>query len=146
MNQSIDQAGKEFDETMVEDWLDADSHSGRLPSKFNFSDLQLIGKLLNPNIKQFLSKKLEEQAREFKKCVPAKRPEWIEAYDNDGHRYQIPSDKREEWYKWCELDPEDEASWDEPSFAERIDGLPVTDNSKWNQAISEMNNNIEERL
>ena len=43
-----------FDETMIEDWLDADSHSGKLPSKFNFDDLQLIGELLNPEIKKLL--------------------------------------------------------------------------------------------
>ena len=45
---------KEFDETMVEDWLDLDAHSNRLPVKFNFSDLQNIGELLNPRIKALI--------------------------------------------------------------------------------------------
>lgn len=44
-----------FDETMIEDWLDADAHSNRLPTRFNFADLQLIGELLNPRIKSFIT-------------------------------------------------------------------------------------------
>lgn len=65
---------------------------------------------------------LEDITAEVQKLISSKN---IEAFDNDGHRYQIPSSKREEWFKWCEIPSEDERSWDVPGFAERIDGMSV---------------------
>jgi len=59
----------EFDETIVEDWLDADYHSNKLPVKFNFADFQLIGELLNPCIKAFLSSKIAQTLAEERERV-----------------------------------------------------------------------------
>lgn len=44
--------------------------------------------------------------------------------DKDSHWYLIPEDKREDWYTWCDLDTDDDASWDVPSYAEAINGPP----------------------
>ena len=55
---------KYFDETSIEDWLDADSHSGRLPAKFLFSDCEFIGELLTPRIRHLLSTEREKGYRE----------------------------------------------------------------------------------
>jgi len=54
----------EFEETMIEDWLDADSHSNKLPAKFNFADCQLIGELLNPRLKSFLATSISQAVAE----------------------------------------------------------------------------------
>jgi hypothetical protein len=69
--------------------------------------------------------------------LPDKKTEYIEAHDNDSHRYQIPWDKREDWYKWCEIPSDDERSWDTPDYAERIDGMEISDNRGFNQAIDQ---------
>ena len=60
---------KDFDETMVEDWLDADYHSNRLPLKFDFADMQLIGELLNPNIKAYSAKLAEKRVQEERENI-----------------------------------------------------------------------------
>lgn len=44
--------------------------------------------------------------------------------DNDGHWYLIPENRDEEWNHFCELSPDDEASWTPPSWANAIDGSP----------------------
>lgn len=41
--------------------------------------------------------------------------------DNDCHWYIIEADKRQEWDAWLNLDPDDEASWNVPEFAQGID-------------------------
>jgi len=41
--------------------------------------------------------------------------------DNDCHWYLIPADKKQEWNDWCDLDSDDEASWNTPDFAVAID-------------------------
>ena len=46
--------------------------------------------------------------------------------DNDSHWYIIPANRRQDWEAHCELDPNDEASWSDPFWAERIDGDPST--------------------
>lgn len=51
--------------------------------------------------------------------------EYVEAFDNDSHRYIIPADKRAEWAEWLAIPSDDERSWDTPSFAERIDGAAI---------------------
>lgn len=40
---------------LIEDWLDSDSHSGTLPAKFMFSDIQKVAELLAPRIKELLT-------------------------------------------------------------------------------------------
>lgn len=60
---------EQFDKEMIEDWLDNDSHCGRLPAKFNFNDLILIGELLNPRIKTFISQIKANQRKDFKKLI-----------------------------------------------------------------------------
>ena len=54
--------------------------------------------------------------------------EFVEAKDNDCHRYKIPKDKEDDWYKWLEIDEDDERSWDVPDYAERLDGEYLEDN------------------
>jgi hypothetical protein len=44
--------------------------------------------------------------------------------DNDCHWYIIPLEKQQEWSKWCNLDSEDENSWEPPDFAIPINGNP----------------------
>jgi len=61
----------EFEETMIEDWLDADSHSNKLPAKFNFADCQLIGELLNPRLKSFLATSISQAVAEERARVRA---------------------------------------------------------------------------
>jgi hypothetical protein len=39
----------------IEDWLDADSHSNRLPPGIMFKDIQVIAELLAPNILEKVS-------------------------------------------------------------------------------------------
>ena len=38
--------------------------------------------------------------------------------DGDGHWYLVQAKFRAEWHTWEELDPEDEASWEPPWFAQ----------------------------
>jgi hypothetical protein len=42
--------------------------------------------------------------------------------DSDSHRYLVPLKHRSEWLEWRDLPADDPRSWDEPKFAERIDG------------------------
>jgi len=58
----------------------------------------------------------EEMRKECLACVPNEKDEYIEAFDNDGHRFAIPRSKRDEWYKWCEIPSDDEKSWEVPDF------------------------------
>jgi len=44
--------------------------------------------------------------------------------DNSGHWYLVQADKRKKWEAWCDLDEDDERSWEAPEFARRIDGHP----------------------
>lgn len=52
--------------------------------------------------------------------------EYIAVKDNDTHRYQIPKSKKGEWDIFCDIPSDDEASWDVPEWAERLDGMPLT--------------------
>lgn len=90
-------------------------------------------------LKQAITSLIKELVAEAK---PEKKPDYIEAHDNDGHRYQIPWQKREDWYKWCEIPSDDERSWDTPEYAIRIDGMSVTDNRGYNKAIKEFEQNL----
>ena len=51
--------------------------------------------------------------------------EYVEAFDNDSHRYIIPADKRADWGAWLAIPSDDERSWDAPAFADRIDGSTI---------------------
>jgi hypothetical protein len=44
--------------------------------------------------------------------------------DDDGHWYVIPVERHEEWKAWCDIDRDDEASWEVPDFAHKLDGSP----------------------
>ena len=46
--------------------------------------------------------------------------------DGSGHRYLIPLKHKAEWDAWSALDADDECAWDEPDFAQRIDGGLLT--------------------
>lgn len=48
--------------------------------------------------------------------------EYIAVKDQDGHMYQIPRSKNQEWNDFLDIPYGDEKSWDVPDFAERIDG------------------------
>ncbi len=42
--------------------------------------------------------------------------------DNSGHWYVVPVSRRIEWETWSQLDEDDEASWDVPDYARRVNG------------------------
>lgn len=42
--------------------------------------------------------------------------------DNSGHQYAVPVAKENEWQAWCDLPEDDEAGWEPPEYAIRIDG------------------------
>lgn len=48
-------------QTDIEDWLDADAHSDRLPVKINFSDIEIIAENLAPTIDLLLQTKLLQE-------------------------------------------------------------------------------------
>lgn len=51
----------------IEDWLDNAAHSGRLPVKINFSDIQKIAECLAPNIQAHTQAEVE-RAKPIKIC------------------------------------------------------------------------------
>jgi len=51
--------------------------------------------------------------------------EYVEAYDADGNRYQVPKSKKAEWEEWDEYSSSLEEAEETPEWAERIDGLDV---------------------
>lgn len=85
---------------------------------------------------------LTNRDKEMREKIGKKRKtdRYIEVFDNDSHRYQIPWSKIEEWHNFVEIPEDDERSWDVPDFAERIDGQPVTDYQSYNQAIDDVLN------
>jgi hypothetical protein len=44
--------------------------------------------------------------------------------DNDSHWHLIEAERREDWENWCELDTDDESSWNVPDFAHSLGGGP----------------------
>ena len=42
--------------------------------------------------------------------------------DNSGHEYFVPVSRREEFDEWAQLPEDDEAGWETPEYATRIDG------------------------
>lgn len=46
------------------------------------------------------------------------------AQDNDSHWYVVPEARQSEWNAWLDLDPDDEAAWDAPEFAQPVGGAP----------------------
>ena len=49
---------------------------------------------------------------------------WFLDSDHDGHWYLVLAAEREAWNAWLNLDTDDEAGWEVPSFASRINGSP----------------------
>jgi hypothetical protein len=47
-------------------------------------------------------------------------------HDGSGHEYLVPVEKTAEWFAWAELDDDDEAAWEVPPYAHRIDGGTLT--------------------
>lgn len=50
--------------------------------------------------------------------------EYILTQDNDAHWYVIPADREDDWVDFLDIDPDDEAAWDVPDWAEQIGGSP----------------------
>ncbi len=48
--------------------------------------------------------------------------EYTEVQDESCHRYVIPFNMLEDWNKFLEFDPDNEAAWDVPPYAHQIDG------------------------
>lgn len=44
--------------------------------------------------------------------------------DSSCHWYLVPEKYRAKWEEWSSLDEEDEASWETPFYAKRLDGHP----------------------
>jgi hypothetical protein len=44
--------------------------------------------------------------------------------DSSCHWYLVPVACRDQWETWCELNEDDERSWDPPAFARRLAGSP----------------------
>lgn len=53
-------------------------------------------------------------------------PRFFEGSDGSCHRYLVPFEFLAEWNQWCELPEDDEASWEAPEWAQRIDGGLLT--------------------
>jgi len=87
----------------------------------------------NTKMKNFISNLLTKKDQEHKaelemikgELEQISKKQFIAATDNDGHRYQIPKNKLQDWLQWSEIPSDDERSWDVPDYAERIDGMNV---------------------
>lgn len=79
---------KEFDDTMIKDWLDADSCSDLLPSKFNYADMIWIGKLLNPRIESLLLSKITQAKIEGLKGA---KQMYLDSYDKSPFEDFLPA-------------------------------------------------------
>lgn len=102
-------------EELKKDWLSwYHSHD-----REDRSDQAIFDWLLS-KIDQAVEDKVKEIREEIENIE-----EYIEANDNDGHRYQIPKSKQEKWDKFLDIPSDDEASWDVPEWADRIDGAPI---------------------
>jgi hypothetical protein len=44
--------------------------------------------------------------------------------DNSCHWYLVPAQCRDEWNAWADLPEDDEAGWEPPAFARRLNGSP----------------------
>ena len=42
--------------------------------------------------------------------------------DNSGHQYAVPVSQHDSWYEWLDIPEDNEASWEMPAYAMRIDG------------------------
>jgi len=51
--------------------------------------------------------------------------EYILVQDNDSHWFVIPADREQDFDKWCSLDPDTEASWEQPPYADDVGGSPT---------------------
>lgn len=51
---------------------------------------------------------------------------FFEGSDDGGHHYIVPVAKAREWSDWIDLPEDDEAGWEVPEWAKRIDGGLLT--------------------
>jgi hypothetical protein len=51
--------------------------------------------------------------------------------DTSGHRYIVPVEHVDDWVALYDLDEDDEASWEVPEWAERIEGGRLTFKDWW---------------
>lgn len=70
----------------IEDWLDNDAHSNRLPVKFNFSDIQKVAELLTPRILNLIEAEvkagmLRQRAYDERKIEAERREARKQGYD-----------------------------------------------------------------
>lgn len=74
----------------IEDWLDNDAHSNRLPVKFNFSDIQKVAELLTPRILNLIE--AEVKAGMLRQRAYDERK--IEAERREAGQHELESIKR----------------------------------------------------
>lgn len=51
-----------------------------------------------------------------------KNEEYYLGSDGEGNKYIVPTAQKEHFEWWSELDGDDERSWDEPSYAVKLEG------------------------
>lgn len=47
------------------------------------------------------------------------------ATDSSGHWFVVPCSKKEEWFRWADLDEDNDEAWDAPDFARVVGGAPT---------------------
>lgn len=134
----LQKAEREFNEQFGNYWSKVPS--GNTLGWVNLEDKRPII-LSQESVKSFLSTTLADAIKEAFEEVKLKEEETlVEAFDNDGHRYQIPQSKMGEWWKWCQIPDDDFSSWEVPEYAERIDGMPVKTKT-YTDCLSELSSN-----
>jgi len=98
-------------------------------AQYGSPDFMNAIKEITDEISNLLTKKDQEHKAELEiikgELEQISKKQFIAATDNDGHRYQIPKNKLQDWLQWSEIPSDDERSWDVPDYAERIDGMNV---------------------
>jgi len=67
----------------------------------------------------------EKEKEEYKKKVQQDLDRYGMFFigtDCSGHEYIVPFAKYDEWNEWVDIPEDDERSWEEPSYAIRLDG------------------------
>jgi len=121
MNESIKNFIEEGEKQFEEKWTE-DYSTGIICDLINGNE---IGNSANfDDIKQFISSRQISLIKMIVEIVE-NTDEYVEAYDADGHRYQVPKSKKAEWEEWDEYSSSLEEAEETPEWAERIDGLDV---------------------
>lgn len=58
--------------------------------------------------------------------------------DSSSHSYVVPVARRAKWKRWCAIPEDDEASWDVPEWATRIDGAHSITFADWAEGDGEV--------